>query len=106
LVNQGEDLPDYEWKMVDDMFRTMQHVCRCEITEGVVGLDVESLHQDIRKDSASPTPEVYTAIVAVDSGDISTPPQLFISCDMPRAVEAFGEECAAPQAALSASIQA
>jgi len=83
--------------MVDGMFRTMQHVCPCEITERVVGLDVEALHQDIRKDSASPTPEVWTAIAAVDSGDRSTPPQLFISCDMPRAVEAFGEECVAPQ---------
>ena len=95
---QGEDLPDFQWTMVDGMFRTTQHVFPCEITERVIGFADEAGYQDIRKESVSPTPEVYTAIVTVDSGDESTPPQQFISYDMPRrAIEVFDEEYAAPQ---------
>jgi len=91
-----DDLPRYEWKMADAMFRSTKDVFPCEITERVVDTD-DFVYSMIRKDSVSPLHDVYTAIATVDFYD-GKPPRRFMSYNVPRrAIEIFDEEYKAPQ---------
>jgi hypothetical protein len=103
---KGEkELPEFEWKAGDAMFRSTRSVFPCEVLERITDEDFH--YSIIRKDSVFPLKERYTAIITVPSADNSAggprgaedhPPRHFVVHNMPRrAIEFFDEDYSSPQ---------